>query len=88
MRVTKINIKKLKNAGCIQAVASIVLDEAICVKQIEIVKGRDEKLFIAFPKFRNINGKFYNIAHPINNELRKKIQSAILQEYREINNKG
>lgn len=84
MRVTKINIKKLKNAGCIQAVASIVLDEAICVKQIEIVKGRDEKLFISFPKFRNMQGKFYNVAHPINNELRKKIQSAVLEEYKEM----
>lgn len=84
MKVTRVNIKKIKNAGCIQAVANIVLDEAICVKQIEIVEGRNDELFIAFPKFRNKQGKFYNVAHPIDNELRKKIQSAVLEEYRKM----
>ena len=54
MRVTRVNMKKLKNAGCIKAIASIVLDEAICVKQIEVVEGRDGELFISFPKFRKM----------------------------------
>lgn len=84
MRVTRVNMKKLKNAGCIKAIASIVLDEAICLKQIEVVEGREGELFIAFPKFRNMQRKFYNVAHPIDNELRKKIQSAVLEEYKEM----
>jgi hypothetical protein len=46
MRVTRVNMKKLKNAGCIKAIASIVLDEAICLKQIEVVEGREGELFI------------------------------------------
>ena len=31
-----------------------------------------------------MQGKFYNVAHPIDNKLRKKIQSAVLEEYKEM----
>lgn len=87
MRITSIEIRKIKNAGTIKAVASIVLDDAICINRIEIVERRDG-MFISFPIRRNREGRIFNIAHPINSEIREKIQKAIIQEYKEKCSEG
>lgn len=87
MKVTRVNIIKLKNVGCIKAIANIVLDEAICINRIEVVERRDE-MFISFPIRRNRERRIFNIAHPINSEIREKIQKAIIQEYKEKCNEG
>ncbi len=87
MRITSIKINKFNNTGSIQGVASIVLDDAICINNIEIAQGKFG-MFISFPIRRNKEGKIYNVVHPINSETREKIQKAILQEYQEICNKG
>lgn len=78
MRITRVNAKKIKKAGAIVGVASIVLDEAICVNGIEIIDSK-KGLFISFP-FKEKT----NIAHPINNEFRRKIQEAVIEEYKNI----
>lgn len=87
MRITSIEIRKIENAGTIKAVASIVLDDAICINRIEVVE-REGEMFISFPIRKNREGKIYNIAHPINSETREKIQKAILQEYKEKCSEG
>lgn len=78
MRITRVNVKKIKRAGAIVGVASIVLDEAICVNNIEIINSK-HGLYISFP-FKSKT----NIAHPTNNEFRRKIQEAVIEEYKNI----
>ena len=78
MRITRVNVKKTKRAGAIVGVASIVLDEAICVNNIEIIDGKHE-LYISFP-FKSKT----NVAHPTEEEFRRKIQEAIIEEYKNI----
>lgn len=83
MRVTRVWINKLENAGAVVATADIVLDEEICVNEIQIING-SKGLNIAFP-FKNDKkkeGRYLDIAHPITNELREKIQKAIIEEYK------
>ena len=87
MRVTSVRINKLKGGGSILALASIILDDAICINKIEIVR-RNNETFISFPIKISRSRKKYTIAHPINIEIKEKIQNAILQEYKEICNKG
>ncbi len=87
MRITSIEIRKIENAGTIKAVASIVLDDAICINRIDVVERKGE-MFISFPIRKNREGKIYNIAHPITSETREKIQKAILQEYKEKCSEG
>lgn len=81
MRLTSIKIKRTENKGSIKACADIVLDDAICVKDIKIIDGK-KRLFISFPyKKRISDGKIVDVVHPINTELRQKIQKAIIEEY-------
>lgn len=83
MRLTDVKVIKIEDAGRVKAVASIVMDDEFCVRDIKIIE-ENEKLFIVMPS-RKVAGKgFKNIAHPINSETREKIQKAILEEYKEL----
>lgn len=81
MRVTSIKIKRIESNGLTKASADIVLDEALCIKDIKIIDG-EKGLFISFPyKKRIFDGKIVDVVHPLNTEFRQKIQKAILEEY-------
>ena len=59
---------------------SVVIDDCFAVKDIRIIQGED-KLFIAMPSKKKLNGEHKDIAHPINPETREKIEKAIFEAY-------
>ncbi len=64
-----------------KAVASITFDNEFAKFMISKVIESQNGLFIAMPSRKTPNGEFKDIAHPINVETRKKIQTAILAAY-------
>ena len=50
------------------------------VNDIKVIQGRDG-LFISMPSRRKKNGEFKDVAHPLNNETRRWLESAILETY-------
>lgn len=83
MRLTDVKVTKIENVGSTKAIASIVFDDAICVRDIRVVEGK-MGLLISFPKQKRRDG-LVDVAHTINSETREKIQNAILEEYKQIN---
>ena len=83
MRLTDVKVTKIEDAGKIKAIASIVIDNELCVKEIKVIE-ENEKVFIVMPNRKTLNGGFKNIAHPTNRETGEKIKRAILDEYREL----
>ena len=63
-----------------RAIASITLNEAFVVHDIRVIEG-NAGLFVAMPSKRTPDGEFRDIAHPINSDMRNKIQDAILHAY-------
>ena len=47
------------------------------VNDIKIIQGKDG-LFISMPSRRKKNGRFKDVAHPLNNDTRKMIEDRIL----------
>lgn len=82
MKVTEVKIIKEEISKRIVGIANILLDNEIAVHGIKIIKGKNG-LFVGMPNRRTPNGDFQDIAHPINNETREKIQNAILTKYKE-----
>jgi len=60
-----------------KADVSIVLDDALVLTELEIIKGQ-LGLFVSYPSYKN---KITNIIYFKSTALRKKIQNAILKEY-------
>jgi len=64
----------------LRAFVSIVFDNCFMVNDIKIIQGKDG-LFISMPSRKKRNGKFKDVAHPLNNETRKMLEDQILSEY-------
>lgn len=82
IQVTKVNIYKAENLGAVEAIASIVINNAIAINNIKIINGK-KGLFIAMPSRKASNGEFKDIVYPINTETREIIEKAILTEYKD-----
>jgi stage V sporulation protein G len=81
MKITSVNVRKIEKEGSrMKGMASIVLDNAFAVHDIRIIEG-ENGLFIAMPSRKTATGGYRDIAHPINPDVRKMFQDAILAEY-------
>lgn len=83
MEITDIRLKKVLKEGKMKAVASITLDNEFAVHDIKVIEG-EKGLFIAMPSRKAADGDYRDIAHPINQGTRERIQSLILAEYEKV----
>ncbi|CCX89528.1 putative septation protein SpoVG [Clostridium sp. CAG:590] len=80
MEITDIRLKKVAKEGKMKAIVSITLDNEFAVHDIKVIEG-EKGLFIAMPSRKAADGDYRDIAHPINQSTRERIQSLILAEY-------
>ena len=81
MQITNVRLNKTLNTESkMKAVASVTFDNEFVVHGIKIIDS-PKGLFIAMPSREKANGEHKDIAHPINQETRQKIQDAIFKEY-------
>ena len=77
VRVFPVGDEKLK------AFVSIVFDRCFMVNDIKIIRGKDG-LFISMPSRKKRNGEFKDVAHPLNQETRSRVEERILAEYEAV----
>ena len=82
MQITDVRVKKIDSQNKMKAIASITIDEVFVIHDIKVIES-EKGLFIAMPSKKTPDGKFKDIAHPINTETRELIQNAIIQKYNE-----
>ena len=87
MQVTDVRIRKIQTDGKLRAYVSITFDDSFVVHDLRIIDGR-KGMFVAMPSKLLPNGNHKDIAHPINTEVREKIQNAVLKEYEAIEQEG
>ena len=82
MKIDDVRIREIRNpAGKLKAVVSVTIDECFVVHDIKIFE-REDGFAIAMPSRKTTDGKYKDIAHPLNSETREMLQSIILSEYR------
>lgn len=82
MQITDIRVRKITKEGKMKVVVSVTFDEIFVVHDIKVIEG-EKGLFIAMPSRRSGDGEYRDIAHPINSEMRDKLQKEILEKYEE-----
>mgnify|MGYP003170509365 FL=1 len=82
MQITDIRVRKLTKEGKMKAVVSVTFDDVFVVHDIKVIDC-DKGLFIAMPSRRAGDGEYRDIAHPINSDMRDRLQSEILAKYEE-----
>lgn len=74
VRVFPVNEEKLK------AYATVTFDDCFVVRDLKVIHG-NTGLFVAMPSKKRKDGTFKDIAHPLNNEFRAKIEKVVLACY-------
>lgn len=74
VRVFPVNEDKLK------AYATITFDDCFVVRDLKVIHG-NSGLFVAMPSKKRKDGTFKDVAHPLNNEFRSKIEQKVLDAY-------
>lgn len=80
MQITDVTVRRLSDAGKLKGVATVTFDNEFVVRDIKIIEG-ESSLFIAMPSVRTSSGGFRDIAHPITNTLRERLEKAVFEKY-------
>src|SRR5437867_9812083 len=81
IRIFPVEEEKLK------AFVSVIFDDCFVVSDIKIIQGANG-LFVSMPSKKRKNGTFRDIAHPLNNETRRRIEEKVLHRYQEMVESG
>ena len=80
MEITDSRIRKINLESKMRAVVSVTFDNCLVIHDIKVIEGAD-KMFVAMPSRKTPEGEFKDIAHPINVEMRDKLEKGILDKY-------
>lgn len=82
MEITQIRVFPV-HEDKLKAFVSVILDDCFVVSDIKIIQGTSG-LFVSMPSKKRKNGTFRDIAHPLNNETRRRFEEQIIARYREV----
>lgn len=68
--------------GSVKAIASANLDDCFAVKNIRVVEGKNG-LFVSMPSYKGADGEYHDICFPTTPELRKQLNSAVADAYKQ-----
>ena len=86
MTITEVKIRRLYNQERLKALVSVTFDDALVIHDIKIIQD-PKRLFVAMPSRKDEKGKdggiavYRDIAHPIGQEMRQKLETAVFSAY-------
>lgn len=81
MEITEVRIF-IRNEQKLKAFASITFDNCFVIRGLKVISGT-QGYFVSMPSRQRPDGTFQDLAHPINNEMRKAIEDRVLQAFEE-----
>jgi stage V sporulation protein G len=82
MNITEVNIN-LRDEDKLKAFVNVTFDDVFVVRGLKIIAGKGG-LFVCMPSRKLEDGTYKDIAHPISNEFRQKLEAQVLDEYRRL----
>ncbi len=76
MKVTEVRITP-RDDGRLKAFANITFDDCFVVRGLKVIEG-ETGMFVSMPSRRRSDGTYQDVAHPIDNEMRENIETAVL----------
>jgi len=79
IRITDVKIALLHEEE-VKAFVTIVVNDSLVVRGLKVIQGEKGR-FVAMPARRRGDGSFQNIAHPIDREFQKYLETVVMQAY-------
>jgi stage V sporulation protein G len=80
MTISDIKFRKSLTGGNLKAVASLTIDGCIAIHELKVIQT--DHLFVAMPSRKDESGNYHDIVHPINENARNLIESAVIAAYK------
>jgi stage V sporulation protein G len=80
VEITDVRMRRMTTEGKMKAVASVTLDGEFVIHDVKVVEGL-KGLFVAMPSRKTPDGDFRDVAHPITQAARERIQKAVLDVF-------
>jgi len=80
MDVTEVRVFPVEEDR-LRAYVTITFDNCFVVRDLKVIDG-NKGLFVAMPSKKRKDGTYRDMAHPLNNETRHRIEARVLEEYR------
>lgn len=81
MEITEITVS-IRDEDKLKAFVNVTFDNCFVVRGMKVIKGATG-YFVSMPSRKMNDGTYRDIAHPITNDFRDKIEKAILKQYKE-----
>ena len=79
MEITEVRVT-LRNEDKLKAFANVTFDDEFVIRGLKIING-NSGYFVSMPSRKRSDGTHQDVAHPINNRMRQKIEEAVLSAY-------
>lgn len=87
MDITEVKVFPV-NEDRLKAYVTITLDNCFVIRDLKVIKG-NTGLFVAMPSKKRKDGQFKDIAHPLNQETREKVEKSVFDAYeKEVRSMG
>ena len=80
MEITEIRLT-MRNEDKLKAFANVTFDDAFVIRGMKIISG-NKGLFISMPSRKRPDGTYQDIAHPVNTDMRRRLERAVLEAYK------
>ena len=82
MDITEININ-IRDEDKLKAFVNITFDDVFVIRGLKVIQGKTG-LFVCMPSRKMSDGSYKDIAHPISNEFRQRMEQQILDRYNQL----
>ena len=83
MEITEIKVFPTRDGGRLKAYATVVFDNCFIIRDLKVIEGQ-KGLFVSMPSRKRKDGSFRDIVHPLNVEMRTKIEQGIIEEFERV----
>ena len=83
LEITDVRVRPYSRADDkLKAFATITFNDCFVVSDLKVINGNNG-LFVAMPSRKRKDGKFRDVAHPLNSETRQMIEDRVIALYNE-----
>lgn len=83
MEITEIKVFPTRDGGRLKAYATVVFDNCFIIRDLKVIEGQ-KGLFVSMPSRKRKDGSFRDIVHPLNVDMRTKIEQGIIEEFERV----
>jgi stage V sporulation protein G len=80
VKITEVRII-LRDEDKLKGFANVTFDNSFVVRGMKIIAGA-KGFFLSMPSRRRPDGTHQDVAHPVNNEARRKLEDAVMDAYK------